>query len=159
MNQLITVGNNLPKNTIRYILTVLTVPFIYILLVPAMMLDFLATIYQSLCFPIYGILPVHRQSYMRLDRNRLLKLDRIQKINCQYCGYFNGVLAYVQEIASRTEQYWCPIHHEKDAPFTHARYKSFADFNPNKDYTREFELFRSELNRELRRRRRALEIR
>jgi hypothetical protein len=29
-------------------------------------------------------------------------------VNCVYCGYFNGLIAYVQEIAARTEQFWLP---------------------------------------------------
>lgn len=33
----------------------------------------------------------------------------MEKVNCVYCSYFNGLMSYLREIAGRTEQYWCPI--------------------------------------------------
>ena len=47
--------------------------------------------------------------YVVVDRHRLAYLNVIEKANCMCCSYGNGVIAYVSEIAARTEQYWCPI--------------------------------------------------
>lgn len=63
-----------------------------------------------------------------VDRHRLAYLNIIEKFNCAYCGYASGVLSYAREIASRTEQYWCPIKHAQRAIGTHARYAHFVDY-------------------------------
>jgi len=33
-----------------------------------------------------------------MDRHHLAYLNVIEKLNCEYCGYANGVFAYVREI-------------------------------------------------------------
>ena len=84
------------------------------MVVPIALIDASFTIYQGLCFPLYGIAHVRRSVYIAaVDRRHLAYLNAIEKLNCVYCGYANGVLAYVREIAGRTEQYWCPIRHAK----------------------------------------------
>jgi hypothetical protein len=50
---------------------------------------------------------VRRSDYIILDRQKLRYLNSIERLNCAYCGYANGAIAYVQEIAGRTEQHWC----------------------------------------------------
>jgi hypothetical protein len=57
--------------------------------------------------------------------------------NCVYCGYANGVLAYVREIAARTEQYWCPIKHARPIPAPHARYRVFLEYGDARAYRQE----------------------
>jgi hypothetical protein len=37
------------------------------------------------------------------------------------------VIAYVREIAARTEQYGCPIRHARGIPTPHTRYQLFFD--------------------------------
>ena len=59
---------------------------------------------------------VKRSEYVIIDRNHLSYLNLIEAFNCVYCGYANGVIAYVREIASRTEQHWCPIKHALRIP-------------------------------------------
>lgn len=94
-------------------INVLTAPVIYSLIVPIMLIDLWIAIYQAICFRMYGIARVHRSAYVVIDRQHLAYLNAIEKINCMYCGYANGVLAYVREVAARTEQYWCPIRHAR----------------------------------------------
>ncbi len=84
------------------------------------------TIYQALCFPLYDIPKVRRSEYMLLDRHRLAYLNFLEKLNCEYCAYGNGVLAYVTEVAARTEQYWCPIKHALRMKSMHSRYRFFS---------------------------------
>jgi len=115
-------------------LTVLTAPLIYIVSLPLLGLDALASLYQSVCFRVYGIKQVKRRKYVVFDRHRLPYLNLIQKINCIYCSYATGVLAYVSEITSRTEQYWCPIKHARRVEGSHARYQHFLEYGDVENY-------------------------
>lgn len=125
--------------------SLLTAPIIYSLLVPLVLLDLWASAYQALCFPIYGIAPVRRLRYFALDRHTLQYLNAIEKVNCTFCTYANGVLAYVREVAARTEQYWCPIKHAKPIPAPHGRYHRFFDYGDAAGYHRELDALRREL--------------
>ncbi len=113
---------------------ILTAPFIYAVLIPFVLLDLFVTVYQWVCFPVYGIPKVKRSDYMIFDRANLKYLNAIEKINCAYCSYGNGVVAYVREVAARTEQYWCPIKHARRMMGTHARYSQFLDFGDSESY-------------------------
>jgi hypothetical protein len=93
--------------------TVVVAPVIYGLIVPLLFLDLGLTVYQSLCFPVYRINKVRRSDYIVMDRWHLSYLNFMEKFNCAYCAYGNGLLAYGTEIAARTEQYWCPIKHAR----------------------------------------------
>ena len=115
-------------------LIVITAPVIYALIVPLALLDVFITIYQAVCFPIYGIARVARKDYLIFDRRYLAYLNAIEKLNCAYCSYANGLMGYVREIASRTEQYWCPIKHARKVVGAHPRYGSFADFGDAQGY-------------------------
>ena len=127
---------------LRYIvgarpLIVLTAPVIYLLIFPFALLDLFITIYQAVCFPIYGIPKVKRRDYLIFDRHYLAYLNALEKLNCAYCSYANGVIGYVREIGSRTEQFWCPIKHARKLVATHPRYSAFADFGDVDAYREE----------------------
>ncbi len=117
------------------VMFVLTSPFIYMVLVPFVLLDVLISIYQKICFPVYGLPQVKRSDYLKLDRHKLHYLNIIQKINCEYCSYGNGILAYASEIASLTEMYWCPIKHASTPAAYHGRYPEFIDYGDAENYT------------------------
>jgi hypothetical protein len=102
-----------------------------------MFLDVFVMLYQVICFPVYGIPLVRRSDYIVLDRHRLKYLNWVEKCNCIYCGYFNGLMAYLREIAGRTEQYWCPIRHSRLPKSTHSRYDRFVDYGDAEGYRRE----------------------
>ena len=87
------------------LLNILTAPVIWSCLLPAVFMDLVMTFFQAVCFPIYGIPKVNRKDYIVIDRHYLSYLNGLEKLNCVYCGYFNGLIGYVQEIAARTEQY------------------------------------------------------
>lgn len=123
-------------------LNILTAPIIWACLPPALLLDLFVTIYQASCFPIYGIPKVVRSKYIVIDRHALAYLNIIEKINCMYCGYFNGLIAYIQEIAARTEQYWCPIKHARRIAFLHDRYSHFLDYGDADAYRAQKETIR-----------------
>jgi hypothetical protein len=112
-------------------------PFIYGMIIPLALLDLFISLYQAICFPLYRVAKVHRSSYIVLDRHHLRYLNSIEKLNCVYCGYANGLLAYAREIASRTEQYWSPIKHARRVLGTHRRYAHFLDYGEARDYPAE----------------------
>lgn len=112
----------------------LTTPVIYSLALPFLLLDVWVTAYQWVCFPVYGIDRVRRGRYLVIDRHKLAYLNAIEKANCVYCGYANGLLAYVREVAARTEQYWCPIKHAHPIPAPHGRYQRFFDYGDARGY-------------------------
>lgn len=109
-------------------LTVLTAPVIYSLIVPIALLDLGVMLFQAICFPVYRIPKVRRRDYLVFDRHHLAYLNIIEKFNCAYCSYANGAIAFVREVASRTEIYWCPIKHARRMLGPHPHYQGFADF-------------------------------
>lgn len=116
------------------IATVLTAPVIYGLIVPLALLDLSVTIYQHICFRVYGIDLVRRADHVVIDRHMLAYLNLIEKINCVYCGYGNGVIAYAREIAGRTEAHWCPIKHARRTLDPHGSFDSFMEFGDAEAY-------------------------
>ena len=107
---------------------VLSAPVIYSLVIPIALVDLWVMAYQAICFPIYKIPKVRRRDYLVFDRHHLAYLNVIEKINCAYCSYANGVIAFVREVAARTEVYWCPIKHARRVLGPHPHYQGFADF-------------------------------
>jgi hypothetical protein len=127
------------------LLSVLTAPVIYALLFPMLLLDLSITIYQHICFRAYGLARVKRSDFFVYDRTHLAYLNLIEKINCAYCSYGNGVMAYGREVVARTEQYWCPIKHARKIMAAHPYYTGFVDFGNAQSYKNELENLRSEL--------------
>jgi hypothetical protein len=123
-------------------------PVIYALIVPLAALDLCVSIYQLACFPAYGIAPVARSRYFAFDRARLPFLNALERLNCLYCSYANGVIAYAREIAARTEQYWCPIKHAVPPQGTHDRYTAFEAYGDDASYDRRLAELRAALRTE-----------
>lgn len=117
-------------------LVVITAPVIYSVVLPFLLLDIFVTIYQAICFPVYGIEKVRRADYITLDRQHLSYLNGLEKLNCVYCGYGNGLLAYAREIAGRTEKHWCPIKHAKRMAGLHSHYPEFIEYGDAEGYQR-----------------------
>ncbi len=125
-------------------LVIITAPVIYAMIVPFALLDLFVTIYQAVCFPVYGIPKVERRTYLVFDRHHLAYLNALEKLNCAYCAYANGLIAYVREIAGRTEQYWCPIKHARRVIGAHPRYVTFEDYGDAEGYRSRLEQMQSE---------------
>ena len=128
------------------LLNILTAPIIWSCLLPALFMDLFVTVYQYICFPVYGIPKIRRGDFIVIDRHALGYLNLIEKINCVYCGYFNGLIAYVQEIAGRTEQYWCPIKHARRIARIHSRYNKFLEYGDSEGYKRDLEEIRRDFD-------------
>jgi hypothetical protein len=135
---------------VRYLLSsnwrsIVTAPVIYAVLGPMLLLDLFITLYQHICFRAYGIARVKRSDYFVYDRAHLAYLNWIEKINCAYCSYGNGLMAYGREVVARTEQYWCPIKHARKVMAAHPYYTGFVDFGDAEGYQRELEHLRAKL--------------
>jgi hypothetical protein len=120
-------------------LSIATAPIIYAMFVPLAFLDLSMTIYQSICFRAYGIPRVRHRDHIVFDRHKLAYLNALQKFNCVYCSYGNGIVSYAQEIASRTEAYWCPIKHAQSTQTFMPRYARFSDYGSAETFHEDFE--------------------
>lgn len=125
--------------------SLLVAPVIYSMVLPALLLDLFTFLYQAICFPVYGIPKVRRSDYIVFDRHRLKYLNWIERMNCEYCTYFNGLIAYVRELASRTEQYFCPIRHALAVKGQHPRHANFLPFGDADDYPDKFTRLRDQV--------------
>ncbi len=128
---------------------ILTAPLIYFGFVPFLLLDLFVTVYQRVCFPVYGIPRVRRADYMAFDRRDLPYLNVIERFNCFYCSYGNAVAAYFREVAARTEQYWCPIKHARRIVAAHERYPRFFEFGDAEAYRKGLERVRNSFEAEM----------
>ncbi|WP_303785763.1 hypothetical protein [Azovibrio restrictus] len=129
-------------------LVVLTAPVIYAGWIPFLLMDLFVTLYQHICFPIYRIPRVRRADYVVMDRGELPYLNLVEKFNCFYCSYGNGVAAYAREVAARTEQYWCPIKHARRIRGAHERYPQFFDYGDAEAFRQGIERLRRQYREE-----------
>jgi len=138
------------KSLLRYLReaslpTVLTAPVIYAGIFPLVGLHVFLIVYQSICFPVYGIQKVRHRDCFIFDRAHLGYLNAIEKLNCVYCSYGTGVAMYFREVIGRTEKYWCPIKHARRALYAHPYYQGFTDFGDAEAFRRELHKLRAEL--------------
>ncbi|MDX9690709.1 MAG: hypothetical protein EOM37_05040 [Proteobacteria bacterium] len=127
------------------ILNIVVAPVIYSAIIPIALVDLWLTIYQHVCFRVYGIPLVKRSTYIMMDRHHLAYLNVIEKINCIYCGYGNGVFAYAREIAGRTEQFWCPIKHAVRVRDPHRHYTKFLEHGDGEGYCAKLQDVRNDI--------------
>jgi hypothetical protein len=125
-------------------LVIVTAPFIYACIIPFALLDLFVSLYQAVCFPVYGVPKARRKDYMAIDRNKLRYLNALEGLNCMYCSYANGLLAYVVEIAGRTEQHWCPIKHARRIQNAHDRYAHFFPYGDASAYRQRIDKVRDD---------------
>jgi hypothetical protein len=126
----------------------LTAPLIYSMAIPLLVLDIALMLYQQICFRVYGIPRVRRGDYLVIDRHHLSYLNGIEKFNCMYCGYANGLMVYAQEVVAQTEQFWCPLKHARRIRGAHNRYSAFADYGDADAYQTRLAELREELRRD-----------
>ena len=130
------------RTTVRQFLNDSTLPamfvslLVYVVFIPLVILDVLLFLFQLICAPVYGIPKVKRAEYVVLDRHNLAYLNPIEKLNCVYCGYANGLLAYARAIAAQAEVHWCPIKHALKTKGTMRQYYSYADYGDAEGYRR-----------------------
>jgi len=124
---------------------ILSAPVIYTLVFPLILLDIMVTLYQHICFRIYGMQRVKRSDYIVIDRQHLAYLNLIEKMNCSFCGYANGLIEYTREVGARTEQYWCPIKHSRRTPEPHQLSGQFVDYGDADEYKKRLDELRQQI--------------
>ncbi len=110
---------------LRYLLSM---PFIYGMLIPMVGFHICLEIYQNVCFRFYGIPLVRARDYFINERKFLPYLNWLEKFHCIYCSYYNNLVRYSAEIGGRTELYWCPIKYAQRIDHPHSQYKRFVDY-------------------------------
>ena len=125
-------------------------PFIYGLIIPLLIFDIGISVYQSVCFRLYGVPRVKRSNHVVFDHQHLAYLNIFEKFHCLYCSYATGLISYAREIAARTEQYWCPIKHAHKLVDVHHRYADFLDFGNAEGYQKNMDEIRKKLQNEKR---------
>jgi hypothetical protein len=128
------------------LLSTATAPLVYSLFFLLALLDVCVWIYQLLCFPVYRVPRVRRSNYVVLDRHQLQYLNPIERTHCLFCSYATGLVAYVREIAARTEQYWCTIKHAQRLKDVHFRYYKFLPYGNAEGYAADPEKLRREFS-------------
>jgi len=124
----------------RYLLSV---PFIYSMVFPVVLLHLFVQVYQQICFRLYGIPIVKQSEYLVYDRQLLSLLNPLEKFNCIYCSYINNVFRLATEIGARTERYWCPIKYYRRINKTHSQYEKFVkDAKTREDFVEKWEELR-----------------
>lgn len=146
-DEVLQIQKTFSRGLVKYILearllNVLSAPVIYAMIIPALIMDFFVTVYQGICFPLYGVPKVLRREHIVLDRHYLKYLNFIERLNCDYCSYVNGLASYISEIGARTEQYWCPIKHASGKARPHSRYHQFADYGDAASYREKLDTLR-----------------
>jgi len=126
-----------------------SMPVIYGMIIPGLILHLCLEVYHRICFPLYGIHALRTRDYFVFDRHHLAYLNWFEKLNCLYCSYFNCLMTYGREIAALTELYWCPIKHAKRIPDTHGQYHYFVDYLDGEKYRAEKERLRAIAKRRL----------
>jgi len=124
---------------LRYLISA---PFIYAMIIPGLLMHIMLEIYHQVCFRLYRIPRVKAREYFVFDRRLLPYLNWLEKLNCFYCSYFNCLVAYMQEIAGRTERYWCPIKHSKVMKDPHSQYEHFVDYSDGEELREKWEKLR-----------------
>ena len=69
---------------------------------------------------------VRRRDFFAIDREKLPYLNGLEKLNCLYCSYANGVIGFVREVAARTRQLWYRSGMQPRCAEPHRRYKDFV---------------------------------
>ncbi|MEI7511796.1 MAG: hypothetical protein WCJ84_06595 [Candidatus Peregrinibacteria bacterium] len=126
----------------------LSAPFIYGMIIPAVFFHFALEIYHQVCFRLYHIPRLHWKEYFIFDRNHLSYLNGLEKANCWYCSYFNGLVAYAREIAGRTERFWCPIKNAQYRKDPHSQYPHFVEYLEGAEFRKKKQELRNFATRE-----------
>jgi len=131
------------------LLHLLVSPLVYGMLIPAILFDIILFIYQQVIFRIFKFKFIKRSDYILFDRQYLGYLNSIEKLNCLYCSYFNGLMQYAAAIAGRTELYFCPIKHAKKVAYQHEYSDEFFSYGDEDKYQKKLEALRKKSQKEM----------
>jgi hypothetical protein len=97
---------------------------------PLLIVDVCCSVYHAVYFRLKGIPLIPRGRYIVLDRGRLRGLNWVQRWNCAYCDYANGLIEWTKAVINTTEVYNCAIKHGSAAhALDHQKgYFAYRDF-------------------------------
>jgi len=112
------------------LIALFAVAIMYGMIIPIIIMDLSTRVYQLVYFNAANIPLIPSSDYISFDRWDLTKLSLIQKINCQYCSYANGIAAWTKAVVNQTELYSCAIknHHQKNGQEHHKDFISYEEF-------------------------------
>ena len=93
------------------LISILTIFSSYVCIIPLVVLDVFLWQFQHIYFRFHNIPQITRKEYVIIDRYELKGLYFWQKVNCVYCGYANGIVAFAKAIVNQMEIYSCAIKH------------------------------------------------
>ncbi|RRS29883.1 MAG: hypothetical protein P794_09555 [Epsilonproteobacteria bacterium (ex Lamellibrachia satsuma)] len=125
----------------------LSSPVVYAMAIPAILLDIMLFIYQNVVSRVFKIDFVKRSDYIVFDRQYLGYLNVVEKFNCMFCSYFNGLMYYASAIASRTELYFCPIKHAKKIAYDHEYFDAYLTYGYGDEYQKKLKELREKLKK------------
>jgi hypothetical protein len=125
----------------------LTSPLVYGMLIPAIVLDIMLFFYQVVVSRVFKIKFDKRSDYIVFDRQYLGYLNLIEKFNCLYCSYFNGLMQYASSIAGRTELFFCPIKHAKKIAYKHEYYDAYLIYGDGDEYQKKLKNLREKFKK------------
>lgn len=125
----------------------LAAPIIYGMVIPTLLFDVILFIYQQVVFRIFKFEFIKRSDYIVFDHQYLGYLNPVEKLNCVYCSYVNGLMQYASAIAGRTEFYFCPIKHAKKVAYEHNYYDTFLAYGDGEDYQKKLKSLREKLQK------------
>ena len=126
------------------LLHLLSSPVVYMMVFPAMLLDVMLFIYTNVVSRVFKFDFLPRNAYVVFDRQYLGYLNSMEKLNCMYCSYFNGLTAYASAVAGRTELFFCPIKHAKKIAYKHEYYDAFLGYGDEEKYQKKLKKLREE---------------
>ena len=127
----------------------LSAPVVYMMIIPAILLDMMLFIYHNVVSRVFKIEFGKRSDYVIFDRQYLGYLNVVEKLNCLYCAYFNGVMQYASSIAARTELHFCPIKHAKKIAYKHEFYNTFLQYGDGDVYQKKLKKLRKKSQKEM----------
>jgi len=123
----------------------LSAPIVYMMVLPAILLDIMLFIYTNVVSRVFKIKFRKRSDYIVFDRQYLGYLNVVEKFNCLYCAYFNGLMQYASAVAGRTELYFCPLKHAKKIAHAHEFYSRFLPYGDGDEYQKKLKELRKEV--------------
>lgn len=111
MNKYIVPGPNTHIRYPNFFLSCFSAISCYLCIFPLVMVDVFIWQFQNIYFWGMEIPLIKRKNFVIMDRYMLGKLTIWQRINCFYCEYANGIVAYAKAVVNQTELYSCAIKH------------------------------------------------
>lgn len=122
----------------------LSSPLVYAMVIPAVFLDMMLFVYVRVVAKAFKFKFPKRADFIVFDRQYLGYLNIIEKLNCMYCSYFNGLMAYALAVANRTELYFCPIKHAKKITYEQKYYAKYLCYGDEENYQDKLKKIRQE---------------